>query len=111
MRVWGQVSPAQTLSNRGIALALGRPQHYFSAADEGVRQATRSRETLQLCAFVHAQLEGRFGAAGEHSAAYRYIRTIASYLWDSTLERNGQIGGGCSTAEITQPGFLLALPN
>ena len=36
--------PAQTLSNLGIALALGRPQHYFGAADERMRQRTRSRQ-------------------------------------------------------------------
>src|SRR3984957_17979731 len=27
----------------------------------------------------------------------------------TVLERNGQIGGGCSTAAITQPGFLYDL--
>src|SRR5271157_4368095 len=48
------LGPAQTLSNLGIALARGRPQHYFGAADEGMRQGPRSRETLQLGAFVPA---------------------------------------------------------
>src|SRR5271157_4446852 len=79
------LGPAQALRNLGIALARGRPQHYFGAADERVRQAARSCETLQLCAFVHAQFEGRFGASGEHSAAYRRLDNIASYLWDTTL--------------------------
>ncbi len=31
------LGPTQTLRNLGIALALGRPQHYFGAADEGMR--------------------------------------------------------------------------
>jgi len=71
-----------------VVLARGRPQHYFGAADERVRQAARSRETLQLCAFVHGQFEGGFGASGEHRAAYRRLYNIASYLWDTTLDRN-----------------------
>src|SRR5208337_2782098 len=79
------LGPAQTLSNLCIALARGRPQHYLSASDEGMRQRTRSRPTLQLCAFVHSQIEGGFGASGEHSAAYRRLDTIAGYLWDTTL--------------------------
>src|SRR5271157_5089753 len=83
------LGPAQTLSNLGIALALGRPQHYLSASDEGMRQRTRSRPTLQLCAFVHSQIEGGFGASGEHSAAYRRLDTIAGYLWDTTLAVSG----------------------
>src|SRR5271167_2856576 len=64
------LGPAQTLSNLAIALPLGRPQHHFGAADESMRQATRSRETFQLDAFVHRQLEAGFGPSGEHSAAY-----------------------------------------
>src|SRR5271157_4328808 len=83
------LGPAQTLSNLGIALARGRPQHYFGAADEGMRQGPRSRETLQLGAFVHSQIEGGFGASGEHSAAYRRLDTIAGYLWDTTLAVSG----------------------
>ena len=55
-----------------------------------MRQATRSRETLQLCAFIHGQLEGRFGTSGEHSAAYRCPYNIASYLWDTTLVEYGK---------------------
>src|ERR1700746_3716691 len=58
----GDLGPAQTLSNLGIALALGRPQHHFRAADERMRQGTRSRETLQLRAFIYGQFKGRFGA-------------------------------------------------
>src|ERR1700722_6100560 len=34
------------------------------------------------------------------------IVLAASGVRTTVLERNGQIGGGCSTAEITQPGFL-----
>src|SRR5664279_2800331 len=79
------LGPAQALSNLGIALALGRPQHDFGAADERMRQATRCHQTLQLCAFIHAQFEGGFGASGEHSAAYRCLYNIESYLWDTTL--------------------------
>ena len=30
----------------------------------------------------------------------------ASGVKTTVLERNRQIGGGCSTAEVTQPGFL-----
>src|ERR1017187_9222470 len=81
------LGPSQTLSNLGIALARGRPQHYFRAADQRMRQGARSRETLQLCVFVQGQFQGRFGASGEHRAAYRSIHNIASYLWDTTLAR------------------------
>src|ERR1019366_2815600 len=94
------LGPAQTLRDHGIALALGRPQHDFGAADEGMRQATRSRETLQLGAFVHRQFEGGFGASGEHNAAYRCLCNIASYLWDITLGREKNTdrkrAGGCT---------------
>src|SRR5208337_2659190 len=90
------LSPTQTLRNLGIALAGGRPQHHFGAADERLRQAARSRETLQLGAFVHAQFEGGFGASGEHSAAYRHLGNIASYLWDTTLA--GDKHGGQASA-------------
>ena len=34
------------------------------------------------------------------------IVLAASGVSTTVLERNGQIGGGCSTAEVTQPGFL-----
>ena len=34
------------------------------------------------------------------------IVLAASGVRTTVLERNGQIGGGCSTAEVTQPGFL-----
>ena len=44
------LGPAQTLSNLGIALALGRPQHYFSAADERMRQAyAKPRDSSVVC--------------------------------------------------------------
>jgi len=66
------LGPAQTLSNFGIALTLGRAQHYFGATDERMRQGARSRQTLQLYAFVHAQFESSFGASGERTAAYGY---------------------------------------
>jgi hypothetical protein len=52
-----------------------------------MRQAARSRQTPQLRAFVLGQFEGRLGASGKHSAAYRCLFNIASYLWDSTLGR------------------------
>ena len=54
------LGPAQALCNLGIALALGRPAHHSSAADERMRQRPRSRQILQLCAFAHGQFEGRF---------------------------------------------------
>jgi phytoene dehydrogenase-like protein len=34
------------------------------------------------------------------------IVLAASGVRTTVLERNGQIGGGCSTAEVTQPGFV-----
>jgi len=34
------------------------------------------------------------------------IVLAASGVRTTVLERNGRIGGGCSTAEVTQPGFL-----
>jgi phytoene dehydrogenase-like protein len=34
------------------------------------------------------------------------IVLAASGVRTTVIERNGQIGGGCSTAEVTQPGFL-----
>jgi NADPH-dependent 2,4-dienoyl-CoA reductase/sulfur reductase-like enzyme len=34
------------------------------------------------------------------------IVLAASGIRTTVLERNGQIGDGCSTAEVTQPGFL-----
>src|SRR5260370_10332701 len=34
------------------------------------------------------------------------IVLAASGVRTTVLERNGQIGGGCSTAQVTQPGFL-----
>ena len=71
------------LSNLAIALALGRPQHYFGAADKRMRQGARSRQTLQLGAFVHGQFKDRFGASGELNSPWR--------KWWAPSEDSGEV--------------------